>query len=500
MKKARRLTGTTPLLDWAKKYLSERIDSDFSKLHVLLAETVDGMKPGEKTCIIGPRESAKSTLGSLAYVLREALEGRESYIFLIGDTAKTSKVILERITEEIETNELLQQDYPESCGPLKGGKWNTEEIQLKNGCWIETAGTGQKIRGRLKKSRPSLIVTDDPQNNEHRYSSLKRSKTWDWYRSTVFRLGSNETKFLTLGTSLHREGIVDKLDKLPGWSTHRIPALISWPVNMTLWERWQDILNNPLKTMKENGEEAREFYEDNLDAMEEGAVVNWPAKKNLYTLMLMLAEMGRAAFESEEQAKPNNPDLCLFEQDWVDENILTKDFPVNGQIVTAVDPSLGKSDKASDYSAILTVNYIGGVFYVWADIRKRNVTDLIDDVIHYENRFSPLVVGIEENGFQSVIQDVMIARTENGEQIPIFPQGIKNYANKQQRIKRLTPLLARNRIRIVSNNCGSELLREQLADFPIGSHDDGPDALEMAIALFNFQNQEFYEEIGGQIQ
>lgn len=500
MKAARRRVEQTPLLDWTSNYLSDRLTADFSKLHHTIAGTVDQMGPGDKTNVIGPRESAKSTLGSLAYPLKRALNGLEDYIFLIGDTQSTAIGILDRIKYEIENNEKLQADYPDACGPMPKSDWNKQSIQLKNGTWFEAAGTGQKIRGKLKKTRPTLIIIDDPQNHEHRYSALKRSKSWAWLTETVFPLGSNETMFLSLGTSLHRDGIVDKLDGLPGWKTHRIPALIQWPVNMTLWQEWQDILKDPLRNAEENEELAREFYEQNKKEMEEGAVVNWPERKNLYTLMMMLASMGRAAFEAEEQAKPTNPDLCLFEESWTDErNILVREFPAHGEIVISVDPSLGRSDKVGDYSAIIVSSFWQGVFYIWADIKRRNVDILIDDIIAYSQENGPRIVGIEENGFQAVLQDVLIQRSESGDNIPVFPVGIKNVANKEQRIKRLTPLLSRGRIKIVANNCGSELLREQLADFPIGSHDDGPDALEMAIALHGHKQNTFYESHAGSL-
>jgi hypothetical protein len=39
------------------------------------------------------------------------------------------------------------------------------------------------------------------------------------------------------------------------------------------------------------------------------------------------------------------------------------------------------------------------------------------------------------------------------------------------------------RLRFMANSPGTRLLVEQLQEFPIGDHDDGPDALEMALRL-----------------
>lgn len=63
------------------------------------------------------------------------------------------------------------------------------------------------------------------------------------------------------------------------------------------------------------------------------------------------------------------------------------------------------------------------------------------------------------------------------------PYIIDNTVNKQVRIRRLGPWLAMHKIKFRSNSPGAKLLVQQLKDFPVGDHDDGPDALEMAVRL-----------------
>ena len=50
-------------------------------------------------------------------------------------------------------------------------------------------------------------------------------------------------------------------------------------------------------------------------------------------------------------------------------------------------------------------------------------------------------------------------------------------------IRRLGPLLAARRLRMKADSPSTRLLVHQLQQFPIADHDDGPDALEMAIRL-----------------
>ena len=58
-----------------------------------------------------------------------------------------------------------------------------------------------------------------------------------------------------------------------------------------------------------------------------------------------------------------------------------------------------------------------------------------------------------------------------------------NRVNKQVRIRRLSPYLEQRRLRFKSRSPGTALLVQQMRDFPVGDHDDGPDALEMGLRL-----------------
>jgi predicted phage terminase large subunit-like protein len=75
------------------------------------------------------------------------------------------------------------------------------------------------------------------------------------------------------------------------------------------------------------------------------------------------------------------------------------------------------------------------------------------------------------------------------------PSAIHNYTNKQLRIRRLGPYLSQHRLRFLKGNAATQLLVDQLRDFPLGSYDDGPDALEMALRLAeDFQGSGSWED------
>jgi predicted phage terminase large subunit-like protein len=103
---------------------------------------------------------------------------------------------------------------------------------------------------------------------------------------------------------------------------------------------------------------------------------------------------------------------------------------------------------------------------------------------------------VEVNQFQQLLADELnrISRAR-GVLLPLYT--IDNRVKKIVRIRRLTPWLAQKRLRFKGDSPGARLLVEQLRDFPNGDHDDGPDALEMAIRLAEGMFNEVQETVVG---
>jgi len=148
-----------------------------------------------------------------------------------------------------------------------------------------------------------------------------------------------------------------------------------------------------------------------------------------------------------------------------------------------VDPSMGADAKRGDYSAIVFAGWAFNKLWVECDMERRPPTEITRDTIAMYKRLFPDAVGCESNGFQNVIAEALEAAfiEERLGDVPVYR--IKNSINKIIRItQRLDPYLARKEIRIRDDK-GGRLLVNQLRDFPLADHDDGPDALEGAIRL-----------------
>jgi predicted phage terminase large subunit-like protein len=108
---------------------------------------------------------------------------------------------------------------------------------------------------------------------------------------------------------------------------------------------------------------------------------------------------------------------------------------------------------------------------------------MVDDVALACGRFRPDALGVEANQYQELLGDEIKRALQARHARRIEPTPIYNTTNKAVRIRRLGPLLSQRRLRFLQKSPSTKLLVDQLRDFPLGDHDDGPDALEMAIGL-----------------
>ena len=486
--RTRRGGEATGLLDWARRFLPDHCRHVPSRMHRWLGERLDLLHEdrGTKLNLLAPRGAAKSTLGTLAYPLREALEGREPYIWIVSDTMSQARAHLDNIKTELLANELLQRQYPAACG--KGERWQGGGIILRNGIAIEAYGTGQRLRGRRRKQyRPSLIICDDLQNERHILSAEAREKSRDWFNGTLLKAGSPTTNVLNLATALHREAIALELLEKPGWVSKRFRAIEQWPEDMALWERWETLYTDTDNLF--SAREAASFYRDNKEAMDAGAALLWPEHEDLETLMRMRVESGRTAFEREKQNEPINPEHCEWPESYFDEPLWYENLPQAGGIVArtmALDPSKGRDAVRSDYSAFVVLA-LGrdGTYYVEANLARRPVPEIVADGVALYEEHRPDLFGVEANQFQELLRDELEAAffAAGMPGVLVFP--LSNTTSKTVRIRRLGPLLSAKRLRFKTNSPSTKLLVEQLKIFPVGDHDDGPDALEMALQLMN---------------
>lgn len=190
-----------------------------------------------------------------------------------------------------------------------------------------------------------------------------------------------------------------------------------------------------------------------------------------------------------------------FAPEWFGDDIWFDRWPDKGDVllrVIALDPSKGKDARVrhgqtlGDYSAFVIIHMDKhGVMWVDADMdQRRDVTRIVKDGIRLYTQHVPDAFAVEINQFQELLAKDFIREAHEHKPRLILPvYGWDNTVNKEVRIRRLAPTLAGidGRMRF-KNSPGGQILVAQLRDFrpkpqPSGYHDDGGDALEMAMRM-----------------
>jgi len=469
--------------DWGRRYLVHHHTAAPSEMHQALDEDLSDLHKtrNHKVVYAAPRGAAKTTWIQ-TYVLRAICEGLERYILWEADTGSQAKAYLAVVKAELEGNDAIHRDYPHVAG--EGAVWREDRILTRNGVLVEALGTGQAVRGRRHKQwRPTLVIVDDPENDEQVMSAARRDKSWDWFTKALLKVGRrHHTNFVVAGTHIHRDCMVARLAKTQGWRSRVFQAVVRWPERMDLWAEWERLY---LDVNKPDAEEtARAFYDQHKEAMDKGSRLLWPAMDTLYDLMVERASGGHAAFESERQNNPIDPSTCEWPPEYTSgEDLWFERWPERRTLTVctiAVDPSKGRDARRGDYSAIVILGRTrDGALLVEGDLERRPTDAIVARTIELGVSHQPDALVVETNAFQELLQQDM--EQEAAAQGAILPfAGVDNRVKKEVRIRRLTTYLARRQLRF-RDTAGTRLLVEQLRDFPHAAHDDGPDALEMAL-------------------
>ncbi|MBA2480456.1 MAG: phage terminase large subunit family protein [Planctomycetes bacterium] len=397
---ARKLAASQSFRSFCESYFPELFNLAWSPDHLkVIAKTEQAVLQGGLFALAMPRGSGKTTLAECA-CLWAILFGHREFVCLIGSDEAHALEMLDSLKTELESNELILEDFPEAAFPIhcldgiahrangqlyRGERthigWTAREIILPtmpgstaSGAIIRVAGITGRIRGMKFKRpdgravRPSLVVLDDPQTDESARSLSQCQHRESILAGAVLGLGGPGKKIAGVMpcTVIHPGDMADRIldrEQHPQWQGERTRMVYSFPTDTKLWEQYAKHRADGLRA--ERGlADATAFYAEHRAAMDSGSAVAWPERFNHDEISAIQHAMNlklqdERAFWSEYQNEPL-PEDTADDDDLTAEQILAK---LNG---------LGRSEvpgEVSHLTAFIDVQQ-KALFWVvcgWAD-------------------------------------------------------------------------------------------------------------------------------------
>jgi predicted phage terminase large subunit-like protein len=316
---------------------------------------------------------------------------------------------------------------------------------------MSTAGVAGPITGK----GAHLLIVDDPiKNDAEARSARRRQKQFDWWQSTASTRLRPGALALLIQTRWHRQDlagqILDSAAKGQRWREVRLTAIAED----------RDPLERPM-----------------------GRPL-WPEMYSLEHLARIRDRLTNYYWRSLYQQDPIAEGTTEWPDSYFGPSIWFDEWPLSFKArVMALDPSKGNDAEFGDYSAFVKLQqHEDGTMYVDADLELRNVQLIVEKAVELCAEFRPCAFAIETNQFQELLA-TEIGRVGTSRKVAMPMYHVPNHVPKVIRIRKLTWHLAEGRFRFKRNSHGAQLLVQQLRDFPNGEHDDGPDALELALRM-----------------
>lgn len=189
-------------------YLSDHLVSEetgnrmtFSGVHYRWAEMARDWREGlkdtpeqDRDALVAPRGMGKSTWWFLILPLWGAAFGHVQFAAAFAHAASQAENHLKTFKHELDTNPLLQHDFPDLCTPLRKPSGvtvadNMGMLRMRNGFVFAARGIDAASLGmKVGKRRPDLLILDDVEPDEASYSPDQMRKRLGTILDAIFPL------------------------------------------------------------------------------------------------------------------------------------------------------------------------------------------------------------------------------------------------------------------------------------------------------------------------
>ncbi len=254
-----------------------------------------------------------------------------------------------------------------------------------------------------------------------------------------------------------------------------------------------DIVGNML-TMNPELPASKKWHEIRFQAIQQDNTALWPERYPLSELLalkreLELANKSHFWWSMYQQDPRSDPAACYF-SDAELKGVPYAEMPPDTRIrrrVIACDPSLGAKSKIGDYCAVL-LGSLDTKGILWLEVLymlPAKLPDVIGNMVAFITTLKPDAAVCEAHSAQAAIALSIREKLDAaGCRVPLHPFDAGSENKEGRIILMLAEGIRRGKIR-VKDTQGGRIFMSQLAEFPSGEHDDGPDAAAMLVNLLN---------------
>lgn len=372
--KERRAKCAKSLSCFLSSYFPNVFYDPFSEDHLKAIAAIEStIHNGGKVLLIMPRASGKSSIIKYA-ALWSLLYGYRKFVVIVAAEAKLATQISRSLQEALSSNELLLEDFPEACYPIRklegiaarapgqllNGQpthilWSKGYIRLpripdapSSGAIVAAFGLTSSLRGLTDGDgttviRPDFVFLDDPQTDRSAISPSQTEQRKRIINEAILGLGGPKTNLSAVmaSTIISHNDLTEQFMHSGHWQVVYSKLLYGTPANPDLWEQYFRIYSS-------NKQEATKFYLQNREAMDAGLQAGW---QNRYTSVeasaiqhaMNISYSNPQAFASEYQNEPLTPTDTISSirlQDIFSRHSGHKRGEVPGPTVLALDPQL----------------------------------------------------------------------------------------------------------------------------------------------------------------
>ncbi|MFT8312950.1 MAG: hypothetical protein ABF633_01700 [Clostridium sp.] len=449
-----------------------------------LKDTIDKLE------LIMPRGCAKTTVCDFAISVWLHCYKKSIYTLVAGKTEQDATEFIAQTRQAFEENKYIIKSFGKLIEPKKYTV-NKLELELSNHTKIQAISSTSSMRGKkYSGARPSCIIADDYQSKSDCITEEARDKKYNtWIEDSgyagdkaVYRDGEKikqATKFIVLGTILHRDCFMSRLLKNKDYK-HIVKRVVDFNVDeyfhLGLWEEFRKLYFNDKS--KDSVSEAKEFYYQHESDMQYETI--WQDKYDCLDLAIDYYN-NPTAFKQEMMNDASKIGDKWFKSNRTQslEEIKSHNFIKN---ILVCDPANSISNKA-DFSAFA----IGGladndfIYIKKGELLKVGFDDFCNRVIKLLKDFPEIThVSIEKNLYMGA--DVLKIKELISKDIDLMNRDITfiNKMQKKNKDEKISTIISDvNNGRIIFNQDDKDFI-EQIMGFcgqEYSEHDDAPDSV-----------------------